>query len=305
MGRSRKQQDLPYVSIIIPTIYRKDKLKNCLTSLKKLDYPKSLLEIIVVDNGCSDGTSEMITKEFNDVKLFKEPRRGVSFARNTGVLNSKGEIIAFLDDDCQVNKDWLKKICPNFLHKDVIGVGGPVILRLDQVQMHPKLLEGFLEFSQFLISDSRRYVIHLSGANMAFKRKAFKLTFFDPKLGPPKAFLEDFDFCATLHNLGFKLIYEPSAIVYHFPDSSKFDIRYLLANRSPKEGFSLYYYHRKRKPWIATFKYCVRSFFRNTLRFLRYRDSRYIFQMTLSLYSVLACLQMFKLQTTILNKKQK
>ena len=53
-------RELPYVSIVIPTLNRKKHLKNCLTSLYKMDYPKSKFEVIVVDNGCIDDTKEMV-----------------------------------------------------------------------------------------------------------------------------------------------------------------------------------------------------------------------------------------------------
>jgi glycosyltransferase involved in cell wall biosynthesis len=132
--------------VIIPTFNRKNKLKKRLESLEKLDYPKCLLEIIVVDNGSVDGTSNMVSCEFDHAKLVVEPRQGVPFARNTGVLHSKGEIISFLDDDCQVEESWLRETVRNFSRKDIIGVGGPVIFRLNTTQIHQKFLNFLCTF---------------------------------------------------------------------------------------------------------------------------------------------------------------
>jgi glycosyltransferase involved in cell wall biosynthesis len=98
-----KIEELPFVSIIVPTLNRKVYLRNCLDSLLKLDYPKTKLEIVVVDNGSTDGTTEMVHKEFPQVVVVLEKRRNSCFARNAGWKNAKGQIIAYTDDDCVVD----------------------------------------------------------------------------------------------------------------------------------------------------------------------------------------------------------
>jgi len=292
-SRPDKQANLPLVSIIIPTFNRKEKLRNCLESIRKLEYPESLLEIIVVDNGSLDDTIRIVRNEFKEVKLVTESRRGVSFARNTGFRHSKGKIIAFIDDDCQVHRGWLRKIVSDFSCEDLIGVGGPVVLSLDPTQVSLKFLAVFSAFSHYDLGQRRKHVVYLSGANMSFRREAFDFTSFDPNLGPPNAYLEDFDFCETLHRLGFKLLYDPEAIVYHFPDNPKLSLWYILIHRGPKEGFSYYYYDRKRRPWIKVLRYFIGDFLTKTIRLLRHRNGHNFFKTAVSFYGVLACLRKF------------
>ena len=90
------------ISVIIPTFNRIDHLSKCIISVLKQTYPVD--EIILVDNGSNDKTVDYIRKNFNNVKVFIERKRGVSFARNFGILNSKNNWIAFLDSD----DDWLE-----------------------------------------------------------------------------------------------------------------------------------------------------------------------------------------------------
>jgi glycosyltransferase involved in cell wall biosynthesis len=83
--------------------------------------------VIVVDNNSHDNTREIALK-FNDNFKFKyvlEMTRGIPYARNTGINNATGDIVAFIDDDCEANEDWLKNIEKPFIKDPNIGaVGG-------------------------------------------------------------------------------------------------------------------------------------------------------------------------------------
>ena len=100
-------EDLPVVSIVVPTMNRKRYLETCLNSISNLDYPKYLLEVIVVDGGSSDGTISMLKENFGNFKAVIEKRDGISFARNTGGEFALGDIIAFTDDDCVVDRNYI------------------------------------------------------------------------------------------------------------------------------------------------------------------------------------------------------
>ena len=85
------------ISVIIPTLNRCEFLKRALHSvLKQTLKPR---EIIVVDNGSTDKTFEMISSSFPNVKYLKQTKKGVSASRNKGILNSKSNWLAFLDSD--------------------------------------------------------------------------------------------------------------------------------------------------------------------------------------------------------------
>ena len=120
---NKKNTNSKKVSIIIPAFNEEKYLPLCLDSLKSLDYSKQDIEIIVVDNGSTDRTRE-IALEYGAV-VFTKPSANISELRNFGVQQSKGEIIAFVDADCAVAKDWLRNASKYFEDNDVVSWGGP------------------------------------------------------------------------------------------------------------------------------------------------------------------------------------
>ena len=94
------------VSVVIPTLNRKNFLKKAIESVSKQTF--SPHEIIVVDNGSSDGTLEMVNNEYPSVKTFVQNVPGVSAARNLGIKMSEGNWVAFLDSDDQWHHEKLK-----------------------------------------------------------------------------------------------------------------------------------------------------------------------------------------------------
>ena len=95
------------VSVIIPTYNRLSMLKEAVDSVLAQDFED--LELIIVDDGSTDGTSEEIRTYGGRVKLIQQPQnRGVSAARNRGILQARGKYIAFLDSDDLWVKDKLK-----------------------------------------------------------------------------------------------------------------------------------------------------------------------------------------------------
>ena len=97
------------VSVIIPTFNRITFLPKCINSILNQTYPVD--EIILVDNKSTDGTVNYIKNNFKGVKVLIEKNKGVSSARNLGIVNSKNEWIAFLDSD----DEWM----PNKIKKQV------------------------------------------------------------------------------------------------------------------------------------------------------------------------------------------
>jgi len=97
----------PILSVVIPTYNEEKDIDFCLKSLVKQSYKN--IEIIVVDDGSTDNTREIVRKH-KKVKLLKGEHKGPGFSRNLGVEKAKGEIIIFIDSDMTFDKDYLKNL---------------------------------------------------------------------------------------------------------------------------------------------------------------------------------------------------
>lgn len=113
------------ISLVIPAHNEEKYIEKCLLSIEK--YGKDLFEVIVINNASSDNTS-MIVKRFPGVKLVYEEKKGLPFARNRGLSEASGDIIAFIDADTIMPKNWVKKLVKQFEKNDnIISVSGPYI----------------------------------------------------------------------------------------------------------------------------------------------------------------------------------
>ena len=112
------------VSIVIPTRNAAKTLRECLESLKDLNYPKSLIEIIITDGMSTDDTEKIAA--FYNVKLIKNKKISIATGRNLGFAFSSGELIAFTDADCVVDKNWIKNSIKYFDNPLVAGLSGPI-----------------------------------------------------------------------------------------------------------------------------------------------------------------------------------
>ncbi len=183
MAADRDPNDPLGVSIVVPFHNEKRVLRNCIDALLSQDFPDNLYEIILVDDASNDGSSEEaeeILKEQRGqlprISLIAVNRVGPSSARNAGIHQAKGELIAFTDVDTVPDREWIKKLIQPFLGNTKIGlVGG----RIDGLQIsgdHPsaglflRLLEC-LRFHQEFGPDL--FMNEMVGANMAVKKSVF------------------------------------------------------------------------------------------------------------------------------------
>jgi GT2 family glycosyltransferase len=197
----------PFVSVVVCSYNGSRTLHQALEALLKLDYPK--FEIIVVDDGSNDHTGK-IARDLK-VRLIRQENCGLSTARNTGWHASKGEIVAYLDDDAAPDRHWLLYLASAFMASDDAGVGGPNISFQED-----RFLAHCVDHSpgnptHVLVTD--RIAEHLPGCNMAFRRACLEAVGgFDPMF---RIAGDDVDLCWRLHQRGWLLGYHPGAMVWH------------------------------------------------------------------------------------------
>lgn len=112
----------PRVSVVVCTYNGGRTLEQCVRSLEELDYPD--FEVIVVDDGSTDNTAEIL-QQFSEIRIIRQPNRGLSAAHNAGLDAATGSIVAYTDSDCFVDRDWLTLLVQELEHDGASAVGGP------------------------------------------------------------------------------------------------------------------------------------------------------------------------------------
>ncbi|MDA2931703.1 glycosyltransferase [Nitrospinae bacterium AH-259-F20] len=201
----------PFVSVIVPVLNGERTIRDCLVSLLRMDYPPELREILVVDNGSTDGTAEIV-KSF-PVRYLQEERRGASYARNRGIEESKGEILAFTDADCIATTGWVRELVQGFKDDGIGGVDGETLAYLPATPAEQYMARwSCFNYQVRLASPFFPYAIT---ANVAFRREVFhQIGFFDSRF--PAAGGEDIDFSWRFsQETNLKLQHNPKAVVFH------------------------------------------------------------------------------------------
>jgi GT2 family glycosyltransferase/SAM-dependent methyltransferase len=206
------------VSVIIPTKNRRRYLEDCLKSLVQGNSRPD--EIIVVDGYSSDGTEKVV--QLYPVKLLRD-RGSLARARNLGLRASTGDIIVYLDDDVFVDKNWLKHLLSTYSSSEVGGVGGRILpFGGDITNFIPacgnvigKVRNDGVVIANFDIPLKKSIEVDcFQGCNMSFRREAlFGVGGFDETY--QGIFRHDSDVSVAVRKLGYKLIYNPKAVVWH------------------------------------------------------------------------------------------
>ncbi|MFS8056774.1 glycosyltransferase [Rhizobium sp. BR 317] len=223
---------LPSLSIAICTKDRAQRLSRLLASLDRVraEAAFQFVEIVVIDNASVDTATRDAVAGFRDIRYVFEPKAGLDFARNAALHAARGDIIAYLDDDVVVDRNWLAglaKAC-----RDNLGVGGFTGLvlpfRLDtEAQIFFERRGGFgrgfarREFHKARFDNPLHPVgsgVLGAGCNMAFDRALLiRLGGFDEALdtGAPLPGGGDLDIFYRVLRSGRPMIYEPEYAVYH------------------------------------------------------------------------------------------
>lgn len=214
------------ISVIVPAHNSVKTMKRCAESLLAQDYPS--FEVIVVDDGSTDGTPAVL-EMFKDRPGFKTMRTqqgGPSRARNEALKLAAGEYVAFTDSDCIAEPQWLSRLAgklegdsSDFNKYSVMGVGGDQKSPEDE-SAFGKSVNSFLKKLGFVadyVKDIKGQAVvetdHNPTCNVLYKREVFdKVGVFDEKLWPG----EDVDLDRRIKAAGYRLLYTPEAVVYHY-----------------------------------------------------------------------------------------
>lgn len=209
------------VSIIIATRNRANALLRTLHALTRLSIPHGLkYEILVVDNGSSDSTKEVIRSQQiinTTIQYHYEPIFGKSKALNRGLEFSIGEIILLTDDDVEPHENWIFAMCDPICMGLADAVSGNVKLATYLVRPWMSERHRSLLASTEWIKSSRSQ--SLVGANMAFSRKVLAIVpSFDIELGPGGlGFADDSLFASQLTSAGLRILNAgDSNVIHHF-----------------------------------------------------------------------------------------
>ena len=227
----------PKVSIIFPSFNGKQDCQVLLSSLKKIDYPQNKIEVIMVDNASTDGTVDLVKKQFPFVKVILLKKNiGPGAARNKGINQALGEYILSTDNDVRFDKSSLKPLVKILVSDPKVGVIGGKILE----KKTGKLVSCGYTFNRWLAIETgdkncqkERECDWVAAAFMLFSKDfAKKVGLFDPKFF---FYAEEADFCFRVKKMGLKVFYTPQAVVCHGKEKKDSSIF------SAKEKYSQYY----------------------------------------------------------------
>ncbi len=206
----------PVVSVIIPTYNRKESLLRTLDSLARQTYPADRMEVIVVDDGSTDGTTDAIASRYAAVHLIQQANQGAAAARNAGVGLARGELLVFVDDDVTLHETYLQAVtAPCLLDQMTLTMG--------QVQPGPEIPDSVWsavkarEHREAMCSDVT--VVPFTWCvsnNLCVCRSVFaELGGWENVVGDGPATWADvlFGYVAATH--GYRLILVPGAMLWH------------------------------------------------------------------------------------------
>ena len=206
----------PTVSVIIPTYNRKDLLRETIDSLVQQSYPSDRFEVIVVDDGSTDGTSAIAEQVFPFIlRYFRQSNQGDAAARNLGARQSQADFLVFLDDDILLEPDYLTHLIQTYdLGQNMIVIG---TWNLGPAETNP--------FSQSLYSSPDLENSHIIkelpfrdvySNNMSLRREAyFKIGMMQGLDFPGSSMWCDLDFNYRAYRQGFEFIRSTKAICWH------------------------------------------------------------------------------------------
>ncbi|MHB9154660.1 MAG: glycosyltransferase [Endomicrobiales bacterium] len=225
----------PLVSVVIPVKNGQDTIEKCIRSLFALNYPR--FEVIVIDDGSTDRTAAIVKSLSSGdaarrLRLLEGDSAGPSRARNRGIAEAKGDFVAFTDDDCLVDREWLNELLKGF-RGDTAAVGGTQKSPEDE-SAFGKAVHDFMMTVGFLTDYMKdpsgagiREVDHNPTCNAMYRREVFAKTGgFMEDLWPG----EDVELDYRVTRAGYRIVFAPKAVVYHYRPENLRQFRRMMFN---------------------------------------------------------------------------
>jgi len=219
---------MPTISVVIVSWNGERFLEPCLSAV--LAQTLEDYEIIVVDNGSTDGSVELVRSRFPGVRLIENKRNlGYAGGANVGFQSATGEVLALLNQDTVPHPDWLAELLAVLDGDKEIGIVGSKILSTDGVTLQhagaylPWPLVQGIHYGRGEKDEGQynelREVDYVTGAAMAIKRPVLEAVgLFDEGFFP--GYFEDVDLCFRARQAGYRVVYVPRAVVLHHESSS-------------------------------------------------------------------------------------
>ena len=206
---------LPSCTVVIPTRGRPAMLAECLESIARSDYPRDLLDVVIVDDGDADdsrpASAVLAVRDRLDVSLRQTSGRGPAAARNFGASEARGTILLFTDDDCRVDSRWLRSLSESIRNAPTTAAGGRIVNRLGDNRWSTAS-QRVIDLVYAYYNADPGQATFLASNNLAVHADAFsELGGFDERFRTA----EDRDFCRRWLAAGHELIYVPGAVVEH------------------------------------------------------------------------------------------
>jgi len=199
----------PQFSVVVPAYNAAETLPDCLAALARQDVPPPLYEVIVVDDGSTDGTARVA--QAAGVQLISQPNAGPAAARNRGAAVARSDLLLFTDADCAPTPGWIRALSAPFADARVAGAKGAYLTAQQAIVPRFTQLEYEERYDRMAGTETIDFVDSYSAA---YRREVFLASGgFDTVF--PTASVEDQELSFRLAQQGCRLVFVPDARVYH------------------------------------------------------------------------------------------
>ncbi len=210
----RMQDQSVSFAVVVPTYSRPQRLASCLAALARQTLPPERFEVIVVDDGSPQSVRGAVEPFKNQMRLslVRQPNSGPAAARNAGAARANGTHLAFTDDDCEPDPNWLRTLSEHLQRNPAALVGGRIVNCLAQ-DPYARASQAITDFVSERSAAQEGFKLFAT-CNLAVSAAGFRqlggyCTGFSLAAG------EDYDFCHRWQHAGRQVLYAPDAIVGH------------------------------------------------------------------------------------------